>query len=501
MSKRVLSASILILAASGLLTIHLLPDIIDTLELDKGSYKYGQEVADLPEDMMSRTSCPNCSVILISIDTLRADRLGCYGYHRDTSPNMDELAKDSMIFTNHYTVVTHTGPSHASMFTSKRPYEIGMPSNGYDMRENQTTIASVLNGYGYKTHGISATYALKRSKITQGFESFDTRERQVNGKRDRRASTVTNNGIEWLEGNRDGRFFLFLHYFDPHTPYMPPPEHDIFSSPAYKALNLIEWGKKKIWEPGSGWKHHTVECAQTWGARHHCNARYDGEVRYTDHEVGRLIDYARDTGMLEDTVFIITSDHGESLSEHGFYEHNGPCYEETIKIPLMIHSKGVGGRVGWLTDNMQMMPTIFELIGVPNDVTPIGSVLTKDAEKTVITENHGYFTYQYAGVRTLGTIIEGKRHPWEAKTVAGIRDGMKYMMIPREDSMEERAYDRGKDKLEEDDVFDSIGSANTVADIRGKTMNYRQEMLDHDHSLQLSDYQTIQRLRALGYIQ
>ena len=294
----------------------------------------------------------NPNVLLITLDTTRADRLGCYGYARDTSPHLDALAAHSTRYTRAYSTSSWTLPAHASLFTGKFPTSHGarFDSEGSlilgdairapdDLRARplapeEATLAGLLGAAGYDTGAVVAgPWMLKRFGLAAGFSFYD--DEDITSHAGRRAPEVTNRAITWLERPREGPFFLFLNYFDPHYPYEPPD--------AFAGRFLLPGS-----EPRPGW-------------RGHFPALYDAEIAYTDAEVGRLLDYLRARGDFEDTLVVVTSDHGELLGEHGEWGHQRFLYEELTRIPLLVKAPGspTPGRVE--SDPVQILD-VFALV-------------------------------------------------------------------------------------------------------------------------------------------
>jgi len=226
------------------------------------------------------------NVVLISIDTCRADYLGCYGYPHRITPNVDEIAKQGVIFKNVITSVPMTLPAHCSMLTGTiPPYHEVHDNLDYQLDESNVTLAEILKEHGFVTGGIiSASVLDSQFGINQGFDTFNDRleKGRTGGLMVERGAEATSRlALAWLAQRKSKRFFLFLHYFDPHFDYAPP---EPFASRF--ADNL-----------------------------------YSGEIAYTDYCIGRVIQALKDLGLFDSTLIIITSDHGEMLGEHGELTH------------------------------------------------------------------------------------------------------------------------------------------------------------------------------------
>jgi len=270
-------------------------------------------------------------VVLISIDTCRADRLGCYGYDKNTTPNIDSFAEDSVLFKSVVAPIPFTFPSHLSMMTGTIPPYHGVHDNeGRPIPDSHLTLAEILKEQGYKTAAIIASYVLNaKFGLNQGFDSYTEFKDDsyaptvfVNG---RRASETGRLTTEWLEENRHNKFFLFVHYYDAHFPYDPPEPFDAeFKDP------------------------------------------YDGEVASVDESVGRIMEKLKELGLYDNTLIIITSDHGEMLGEHEEEGHGYYIYESAIKVPLII--KIPGSRKHRIVDDtvglIDIFPTVCSKLGI-----------------------------------------------------------------------------------------------------------------------------------------
>jgi arylsulfatase A-like enzyme len=271
------------------------------------------------------------NVLLISIDTCRADYLGCYGYQDKTTPNIDAIARQSIVFENVISPVPLTLPAHASLLTGTIPPYHGVHDNfDYWLDDSHVTLAEILKGHGFATGAVVSAFVLDSKFGTgQGFDSYyhDFGEEPGGGRADeRKGQEVSNLAVQWLEKHKSDRFFLFVHYYDPHAPYLPPePFASEFSD------NL-----------------------------------YAGEIAYTDYCIEQVIKKLKEFGLFDSTLVVITSDHGEMLGEHGEDGHGYFIYQSAIKVPLIVklpgkHTSRVVGQLAGLID---IVPTICSLLGV-----------------------------------------------------------------------------------------------------------------------------------------
>ena len=271
------------------------------------------------------------NVLLISIDTCRADYLSCYGYKQITTPNIDSIAKTGILFENVVAPVPMTLPSHSSMLTGTIPVYHGVHDNvDYQLGQSNITLAEILMDAGFTTGAaISALVLDSQFGIDQGFEIFDDHFKspaENNLIEQRRGDETTKICLDWLDENKDKRFFFFLHYFDPHKEYKSPePFASLF-----------------IQNP------------------------YAGEIAYTDHCIGQVIQKLKNLDLYDSTLIIITSDHGEMLGEHGEPTHAYFIYESAIKVPLVFKIPGWNKavRIKQLAGLIDIVPTVCSLLDI-----------------------------------------------------------------------------------------------------------------------------------------
>jgi len=283
-------------------------------------------------------SAPN--VVLITIDTLRADHLGCYGYKQIKTPNIDGLAADSSRFERAYTVVPVTLPSHTAMLTGTYPMLSGMHDfSANKLSPQQGTMATVLKQAGYATGAVVASAVLdSRFGLNQGFDfyydhfDFSRLEEANLDEMERPGNVVADQALDWLGKNSQKKFFLWMHLYDPHYPYRPP-------------------------EPYS---------------REYASQPYDGEIAFADEQVGRLLRFLKDKGLYQNTVIVLSGDHGESLGEHGEKTHGFFIYNVTMHVPLIIHLPGKPATqtVADPVSLVDLMPTVLAATGldIPSQV-------------------------------------------------------------------------------------------------------------------------------------
>jgi len=310
---------------------------------------------------------PPYNVVIVTIDTLRSDRLGCYGYGRPTSPRIDRFAGDGALFENAVCQSSQTLPSHASIFLGTNPRTNLAISHESVVDADQTTLAEILKSKGYVTGAFISSHALdSKYGLDQGFDTYwevhkeaTIPERQALKTRELDATTALG-VLPWLEQHAGSRFFLWVHWFHPHRPYDPPPRyHQAFASGYSGTANSDPEFIMKVW-------HEEIELAPEDVA--YLSGCYDGEVAFSDAQVGRLLDALSSMNLMENTIVIVTADHGEILYEHErYFGHDIALYDECIMIPLIIHVPGQAparGRIGELVQSLDILPTVLDLLGI-----------------------------------------------------------------------------------------------------------------------------------------
>ncbi len=301
---------------------------------------------------------PSASIILIVIDTLRADHLGCYGYFRETSPRIDAFARQSVVFDRAYATMATTLPSHTSMLTGLYPLEHGVLANvgnggaPFHPGPGLRSIVELARAAGYRTAAFVSCTPLKRvGGLDVGFETYDTPPGA-----ERNARQTAGRAIEWIRQHAGAPLFLFVHFFDPHFPYRPPPKYaNLFHTDEALRRFLAQREVPPIVQPGLCRGRVATVTAPAVN-------RYDGEIRFCDHHVGRLLDALRDAGLWETSVIVLAADHGEGLNQHHWPQH-GRTWDEQVHVPLMIHFPASAGvaprRVGSLVSLIDVFPTVL----------------------------------------------------------------------------------------------------------------------------------------------
>jgi arylsulfatase A-like enzyme len=279
-----------------------------------------------------RGSEPPLDLVLITLDTTRSDRLGSGGFPDARTPHLDALAASGVQFVRATTVSTNTLPAHVSMLTGRYPQSAGVPRNGFPLSEGVPLVSEILSRAGYETAAFVSAAALDgRLGLTRGFATYDDSFDVVETDQAQRiAETTIDAAVEWLETPRERPMFLWVHAFDPHYPYTPPPPYDFYPTP-YKgqADGSIEYVMKV---QGRG---HPVS-PMTRADEVHMTERYEAEIRYLDDQLGKLFD-AIERRSAGSTLIILAADHGEGLTEHGeLFDHGQYVFESTLWVPLFV---------------------------------------------------------------------------------------------------------------------------------------------------------------------
>jgi arylsulfatase A-like enzyme len=444
---------------------------------------------------------PKRNVLVITIDSLRHDHVGSYGYTKPTTPRLDAFAETGVRFARAYAPASWTLPSHASLFTGLYPQTNGVEEDRSVLDERLPTLGERLQARGYRTGAVvCAPFLSTNFGLNRGFETYNTdlvSLLPLRGLREKVAPDVTEKGLAWLDETDDRPWFLFLHYWDVHHDYNPPRGYVDLFDPGYEGdedgLNITEREELK-----TGFDPRDLA---------HIVALYDGEIRYTDDGIGMLLDGLKERGLMENTMIFITSDHGEEFLEHGQMAHKKTCYEESVRIPLLASIPWVKAKapvVEEAVNLIDLMPTILDLLGADrSDLELQGQGLAgliRDGDplepRVLLTE-------------TLTGLIPGieSRLRWSAMLT---QDGKKLH------AMRERTrrgpgklrwmlFDLPRDPGEQNDVH---ANRRSVANrLKGrlrattkKLRDQREKLTVADDTQQELDPQTAEALKGLGYL-
>ena len=295
------------------------------------------------------------NVLLVTLDTSRADHFGAYGYERDTTPRFDRLAQDGVLFTRAIAQAGLTMVSHASFFTGLYPQRHGVrvayAASGYRLDDGVATLASVLRDHGWRTQAFLSSFTVSDFfGLHRGFDAVDDGlegdavDRWQTGEdrvfwdvkaNQRRSDETTDRALAWLPSAPEP-FFLWIHYWDPHDKKVMPPEDVVSGFPPV---------------PG---RHRAAEVAL-----------YDAELYFVDQQLGRVIDALKSRGLYDETVIVVVADHGQGLGDHGWWFHR-ILYQEQIRVPLLIKplSGPRGTRVDAVVRGVDLHPTVLDLAGL-----------------------------------------------------------------------------------------------------------------------------------------
>ncbi len=304
-------------------------------------------------------------VIVLVVDTLRADHLGFYGYARDTSPGLDAWAARGAVFDQALATSPWTLPSFASIYTGELPgrHEAArVPSKGHGtvvgkLAPDTATLAELLREQGFATAAIVNNPFLEaKSGIARGFDVYDYHPSRNHDKR--RAADVVNRGLAWLEETGETPSFLLLHFFDPHMDYNPPKRTRGRFTEGYEGTLGYPVSDRRGIRRG--------RLAERAEDRAFIIGAYDEEVLYLDGEVTRLLQHLEESGRLEETLVLLVADHGEELFDHGGFEHGRTVYQEVLRVPFLAWGPGVGVRhIETPVSIADVMPTVLEAVGLP----------------------------------------------------------------------------------------------------------------------------------------
>ncbi len=400
------------------------------------------------------------SLLLVTLDTTRADHLECYGGRGAETPNLDRIAREGVLAERSMAVAPLTLPSHASILTSLWPPRHGARDNAdFRLPDSATTLAEHLKARGYATGAAVGTYILSAVfGVAQGFDTYDEpREKRtvdpkgaMLGFRDivqRPAAEVTDAALSALERIGSRPFFLWVHYYDPHADYLPPPPF----------------------------------------ADRFRGSPYDGEIAYTDAQLGRLLDALERRGLLDSTLVAVTADHGESLGEHGELTHGLFVYEATIRVPLLLRWPGIlpaGRRLTAVSSGVDIAPTLLELMGLP----PLPEAQGRSFAPAALGGPEREREAAYAE-----SVLPERAYGWSA--LAALREGnRKFVEAP-----EPELYDLRDDPGETKNL--APASPAQVADLRTRLRGIVEELGTPDAAAtrKLDDEERA-KLESLGYL-
>jgi tetratricopeptide (TPR) repeat protein len=388
-------------------------------------------------------------IVLVSIDTLRADHLPLYGYAKGSTPNLDALGREGVVFDEVYSHCPLTLPAHASMLTGLLPPHHGVRDNaGFALKPGTETLAFRLRRSGWTTGAAVSAFVLRSATgIAQGFEQYDdalVQDASLEdvGEQQRDGAVAVESLLRWIDAQGGRRFFAFLHLYEPHTPYAPPsPYRERFAG-----------------------------------------SLYDGEVAYADDLVGRFLSRLRSQRILDRAIVAVTSDHGEGLGDHGEQEHGFFLYRETVHVPLVLRLPGrarAGTRVGAIAAQVDLPATLLDLAGLSTDGMDGVSLRSAIAGRAV------------AGRPVYSETFFPRYHFGWSELLSVTEERYRYVRAPRPELF---------------DVRIDPGEARNVAGERRAAVASMDGWLEKEVRVGDAaapapvDPQTLERLRALGYL-
>jgi arylsulfatase A-like enzyme len=424
------------------------------------------------------------SIILITVDTLRPDFLTCYGCSRKTSPNIDAFAADSLLFENCLSNAPETRLSFASILSGFLPHETKIAQHMV-LQKGVGTLAEILRQIGYKTVAVISNYVLRRTRgYEQGFMIYDDtmNERElVRRWPEKIAEHTTNRAIELLKQFHKEPMFIWIHYQDPHGPYAPPKHFaNLFRNPEQKPRYL----KVNNSLSGYGGIPHYQRLGKNTDYYYYVS-QYEGEIRYQDEHLKRLLDALRQLGLYDSAFTILTSDHGEGMGEHNYYfAHGENLYNHQLHVPLIIkYGKALTGRRTDFVQLMDIIPTVFKIIGMEPDSSYRGRDLCEqyETEREIFAEMNSPLTRE----KIKFSIVFG---------------GLKLIYTPLYKQYE--LYELKIDPGEIDNLINAPKYQERAKDLKKRLMRICQEdflkLQIIDKPQELTD-EEIEKLRSLGY--
>lgn len=391
------------------------------------------------------------------MDTVRADHLPCYGYQIPTASNVCALADQGVLFTNAISQSSWTLPAHASMLTGLYPHQHRGETRYTRVDDDARRLAGILKREGYATGAIvSARVVGANHGLERGFSYFDSSLIQK-GIHTRFAADISDKAIAWLD-QQDDPFFLWLHYYDPHHVFLHHANGFPYTVPDIENLELDY----------TGWNRSPSKILKY--VRQHSKAflsLYDGEIYFTDLQIGRLFEHLRRSGRYDRTLVVVTSDHGESFGEHRLVGHDNVLYQELIRVPLIIRAPGQEGPrvIDTLQETRNIFHTVLSVLGVESESGPGHNLLTDTRE------------YAYSEVHNKNSV----------KRVAVNHENWK--LVYAFDATVE-LYDLSQDPAEK----------SNVAEENPQIVRGLMERLSEDMGVVVMDEEALEQLRALGYV-
>ena len=460
----------------------------NTKDIEQGLEDTSQEdVENVLENISSRY--PDYNIIIISIDTLRADHLGTYGYDRNTSPTIDSIAKEGIVFENTFAVVGETWPSLTSTLTSLYPVSTNVRTNGQILNDSFITLPEILKEHNYSSMAFLSNFC------KAGNYGFDNKSCGRDGK-------ITKDTLKWLDKNYDNKFFLWVHYLKPHQPYNPPEKYaSLFVDSNYTGNYTAD-------EPTFGFITKN-RINLTDSDLNYIISLYDGDIRYADDQVKEVYQKLETLGLLDNSIIIITSDHGEDLYQHNyFFLHSCSIYDSSLHIPLIIRlpdKSVINKRVENVVSNVDIAPTLLELANISpppffegTSLVPLIFSSDNSWEDIALSERGRNIQVSIQSIRTpkWRYVYNPKNlHPICMRNNTGGVTGKHYYPIE-----EEELYNIAQDPDETTNVVSQYPEV--ASSLREELLRrYKPNKLLNETGAPIeADEETKEELRALGYV-
>lgn len=417
-------------------------------------------------------------IIIIDIDTLRADRLGCYGHDRDTSPNIDQLVQESVLFEWAFSQAPNTPPSQTSILTGLYPSTHGMIVDEDRIPQEVTTLAEALAQQGFVTAGFhDGGYMSHTFGMDQGFGVYE-------GYGSKGVEVIGPKAIDWVRNHADENFFLLIHTYDVHTPYSPPPPYrDFFlqglapPTPGFEPTSeeMENVRLSKYTETPRKLSEVDLEYAK---------ALYDGGIRYVDEWIGRFLAELETLGLDQRATIVIISDHGEEFQEHGSVLHE-KLYATVTRVPLILRLPGgkLSKRIPQIVETVDLVPTLLDLVGAPHHSGLQGRSLVPLMLGDESWRERAFSESPYFGER-------------RAVTLASSR----LLMTLKDNTIE--VYEFRQDPLEQNDISEGNEQRNTylIQQLEAWQELVEGAAYERTHDGRAIDEETREQLEALGYL-
>jgi len=450
---------------------------------------YGSLATSLPPALWlsgcaKRRRAKGPNVILIIVDTLRPDHLSCYGYFRNTSPNINQFAADSLLFENCFSHAPSTSASVASILSGSLPHETKITNKTISSPQVEM-LPEILRSFGYKTAAVVSNYVLRENRgWEQGFNVYDAtmKQRELNRNMyERIAEHTTNQAIKLLKRFRKDNLFMWIHYQDPHGPYTPPESFATLFEPSDKKPRNL---KLKGISSGRG----GIPAYQKLGDNrdfHHYVSQYDGEIRYQDEHFKRLIDALKKSGSYADSLIILTSDHGEGMGEHNYYfAHGENLYNSLTHVPLIIkYGTELAGTRTDFVQHIDVVPTVLNIL----DIEPNPRLRGCDLRTENPVDREIFAKMETAMVR-------------DRIKFSILADGFKLIHTPLYDRYE--LFDLKSDFNEENDLITNPAYRERREDLKVRLKRIRKEDFLHLGTIKSPKLteEELEILRSLGYV-